>query len=94
MDEQRKDKVKSRASQIPLCGEYTSTLYYPPASLASWWIFHLILAVTIENWTCRCVLYTFAILLHYLLLYFSPNSHKQEADIHTFRVKVDKTNSI
>lgn len=34
-----------------------SILYYPSASLPSWRIFHLILVVTIENWTCRCVLF-------------------------------------
>lgn len=32
-----------------------SILYYPSACLPSWRIFHLILVVTIENWTCRCV---------------------------------------
>lgn len=76
---QRKDKLRSRSDwgQIPLCSEVqreeVSILYYPPASLASWRIFHLILAVTIENWTRRCVLYSSAILLPYFLYYFSSN---------------------
>lgn len=35
--------------------EEASILYYPPASLASWRIFHLIPAVTMENWPRRCV---------------------------------------
>lgn len=80
---QRKDKLRSRSDwgQIPLCSEVqreeVSILYYPPASLASWRIFHLILAVTIENWTRRRVLYSSAILLPYFLCYFSSNLQLQ-----------------
>lgn len=72
------------STRVAICKaqrEEASILYYPPASLASWRIFHLILAVMIENWPCRCVPYS--ILLPRFLLYSSSNLRKQEAHIAT-----------
>lgn len=72
--------------------EEASILHYPPASRPSWRIFHLVPAVTTENWPRRCVLYSFAILLPYFLLRSSSNIHKQQVHICTsFRAEVRMT---